>query len=140
MSITLDTPLSVTGTFASLSEADVYLERSQKWSSSSDEDKITALIATRWFLESKYSCYISGTIPDELKYANSLLAADYVLSSSFFETTTNKKMVRVKAGPVESETDFSATIRLPPSWLNVKEILLPICGSTSSGSVYIRRA
>lgn len=139
--ITLDTPLGVAETFASSVEADEYLESNSAWNAASDEVKGEALIAARYFIDGMFSCKITGAIPDALKFANSLLAADYVSDKSSFQSTENIRRQRVKAGSVESENYYNGSSkRMPPSWFQVKSVLQEICVPSGVGTVFLTRA
>ena len=140
--ITLDTPLGVTEGFLTELEADVYLEDiSAKWKADTDENKLFAISTTRHYLESHYTATITGAIPEELKYANALLANDYVIGKASFESGTKIKKKVVKAGPVLSEKEFAGTGDTEPSsWPIVKSILQALLGDPITETAFIIRA
>lgn len=99
--------------YATVAEADVYLSDSDAWSDLDASEKNTHLLNGRYYIDSNYSCTELSedeVIPDEYKYANSLLAL-YDSSSSIFavSATNDNSLVKTKvvAGPVSTEKVYS---------------------------------
>ncbi len=93
--------------------ADTYLVDSTTWSAASDAQKNTALMYGAIWIDSNYKCSDLIADPDNpsdnIKYANALLAEDYLegtIYSSDGVSSDSIKMKRVKAGSVESEKEF----------------------------------
>lgn len=104
--------------YCTIAEADVFLATSSSWNAATDSEKTIALFWGRTYIDSNYSCmdWTDTTLfpdypdlPENLKYANALLADEY-LNGNLFNVTPagNKEVVkkRVKAGDVESETTY----------------------------------
>ena len=135
--------LLVTDSYASISEADVYLENNTVWSSATDETKTDALIFSRHYIDSKFVCDLSSydVIPDELKYANSLLAADYVADTSVFDASSLVKSKSVRADVVSSSEEYvSGKKNKPKSAILVESILKDLCTKYGSSLVNLIRA
>lgn len=104
--------------YCTIVEADAFLDTSSSWNAVSDSEKTTALFWGRTYLDSYYTCInwddelvndLYPDYPDNLKYANALLADEYIKGNLFkVSATGNKEIVkkRVKAGDVESETTY----------------------------------
>ena len=93
--------------------ADVYLVDSAVWQSATDSQKNIALMYGAIWIDSNYSCLdLIADLEnpsDNIKYANALLAEDYLegtLYASDGTTSDRIKMKRVKAGSVESEKEY----------------------------------
>lgn len=139
--ITLDTKLDVDEAFLSVDAADTYLENFTNWNAASDEDKEEALIAARYYIESKYDATIEGALPDELTYSNAILANDYVVDKTSFESTINIKSKKIKAGSVETSKEYLfGGSKEPNSWERVKAILAPIMASNQGAFRNLIRA
>jgi hypothetical protein len=130
--------LTVTQAYATVAEADVYLENDATWNALSDESKTDALLDARYWIDSTFSCDFTTdtTIPDEMKYANSKLAAEYAADETIFDNPVSVKRERVKADTVESEKEYSGGKSNTPKALTiVKAIVSDYCthqGSTVS--------
>ncbi len=139
--ITLDTALGVVEGFVTIAEADVYLETNSDWDSLSDELKQNAIVAGRYYIDGKYNSEVTGDMPDELKFANSLLASDYIASTASFDSSPNVRKKRSKAGTVENEVENVGGGNIAPkSWQQVKSILQSILPTPSGNSFFITRA
>ncbi len=97
--------------YVTLAEADVYLDGITAWESSEDEQKNAALFWGRVFIDSKYNCpdHDPDDPTDEIKYANALLAEDYINGTLLQSDGTGEPSISeksVKAGPVEVETKY----------------------------------
>ena len=136
--------LGVTESYATIAEADVYLENNEIWQSVTDELKTDGLLAARYYIDITFSCdlsdYDNNTIPEELKYANSLLAADYTADITVFDSSVKIQEQEVEAGSVRSKKVFSTPKQNKPKSLNtVKGVLKNLC-AFSGGLVQLIRA
>lgn len=105
--------------YCTLSEADSYLEGSSSWESAEDEAKNTALFWGRVYIDSNYSCpsLTETNVSDEIKYANALLAEDYIEGTLLPSSGSKKPSItskRSKAGPVESEIKYAGSYKENP--------------------------
>lgn len=104
--------------YCTIAEADVFLDTSSSWNAASDSEKTIALFWGRTYIDSNYTC-VDWTdillfpdypeLPENLKYANALLADEYLNGNLFNAAPTGNKEVvkkRVKAGDVEAETTY----------------------------------
>lgn len=133
--------------YATISEANSYLSGNDAWSALSSSQKNNYLINGRYFIDANYTCSEAvdmTAIPDEYKFANSLLAG-YDLSASLFAVTehgdnpvTKKK---VKAGDVESEVEYagnrSTSLKMGSidKYPQVTSLLSEFCTLNSSSGV-----
>lgn len=134
--------LTVTEAYATLSEADIYLENNSDWNGATDEDKTEALLDSRYYIDVNWYCDLStyDTIPDELKYANAVLAGDLISDPESMDAGPNTKKKFSKAGSVATMTEyFSGAKNKPKSVNKVKGILQDLC-SRRSGSARLTRA
>ena len=101
--------------YCTLVEADVFLSTSSTWNNASDTEKNSALFWGRIYIDSKYACVDWTTLdttpsyPEELKYANALLAEAYIDGTLFDVDETGNRVLtskRVKAGDVEVEKRY----------------------------------
>lgn len=136
--------LGVTESYATLQEAEVYLEDNVAWQAAEDEVKSAGLLAGRYYIDITFSCdltdYDNLTIPEALKYANSLLAADYVVNTSVFDSGVKIQEQEVEAEGVRSKKVFSTPKKnKPPSLVIVQGVLKELC-SFNGGLVQLIRA
>jgi len=129
--------------YITIAETDVYLEGSAIWDSAEDEQKNAALFWGRIYIDSKYSCpdHDPDAPTDEIKYANALLAEDYLAGTLLntegtSEPTVSAKMV--KAGPVEVETKYLGGIK-GNNQQDVDALLSGQCRKKGSNVVLITR-
>ena len=101
--------------YATIVETDVYLQSNATWLALSDVDKDEHLLNARYYIDSNYTCTEldeNDPIPDEYKYANSLLA-EFDMVSTLYEVdkTGSSPIVKKmsKAGPVEVETTYAGS-------------------------------
>jgi hypothetical protein len=97
--------------YCTVSEADVYLSDSDSWIDLESSVKQNALFWGRVYLDSNYRCisFDESNAPDEIKFANALLAKDYTegnLIKAGGKLSGSVKLKRVKAGKVEVETEY----------------------------------
>lgn len=137
--------------YATASEANDFLVGNETWKQLSTPEKEDALLWSRYYLDDNFDCYLSSidTIPEELKYSNSLLAVDYATEGTLYKTSTSGliKKSKVKAGDVETEKEYfedssaNTEVVKPASINKVKGLLGPICRDISgSGTVSLVRA
>jgi len=134
--------LGVTESYATIAEADAYLENNTAWQDATDEVKADGLLAGRYYIDITFSCDLSDVdvIPDELKYANSLLASDYVADNTVFDSGVKIQEQEVEAEGIRSKKVFSTPKSNKPKSLNtVKGILKNLC-PFSGGIVQLIRA
>lgn len=120
--------------YATIAEADLYLAIRADWLSLTTEVKDDALLWARYFIDTNFNCIIDyDAIPEEVKYANSLLAYDYFIQGDlYFDNEQIVKSKKVVAGKVETEKSFQAPSgTVPNSISKVVSILKPICSKTS---------
>lgn len=97
--------------YCTLAEADVYLDGVAIWESAEDEAKNSALFWGRVYIDSKYRCpnLDSDNPTDEIKFANALLAEDYLNGTLLNSEGDREPFIsrkRAKAGSVEVETHY----------------------------------
>ena len=99
--------------YISVAEADVLLENVEPWSSATDEEKQEALEMGRLYLDDKYVCidFDESNPPTNVKDANGYLGNCHLEGSLFPSAAESTgsfiKLKRVKAGSVETETEYS---------------------------------
>lgn len=134
--------LAVTASYATVEEADVYLENNAAWLAASDETKFDKLLEARYYIDTMFSCDLStyDVVPDELKLAASLLAAEAIVSDDIFDTSASVAKESVKADVVETETEYFGGSAKRPTKLNmVRGILQSLC-SYKGSTVFLTRA
>ena len=128
--MTTATPIQA---YATVDEADEYLEIKTDWQSLTDEVKEDALLWGRYFIDANFDCTVDmDLIDDEVKLANSLLAYDYYIQGDlFFDNQRVVSSKKVVAGKVESEKTYSNYSKdSANSYSKVKAILMGVCNST----------
>lgn len=121
-----------------------------EWDAASVSQKNNALILSRYFIDSEYSCVeITGldvtdltTVPDEFQMANALLAYEYLKGTLYtYDPLGNQAIVakRVKADKVESEVTYSgfmnSNIKKGDPYPEVTALLSPYCSMGSDGKL-----
>ena len=101
--------------YITVAEADVLLEGVEPWASADDEAKQSALEMGRLYLDDKYVCveFDETNPPQNVKDANGYLG-NCDLEGGLFPSAAEStgsfiKKKRVKAGSVETETEYSDT-------------------------------
>lgn len=134
--------LTVTESYATVSEADAYLENNTSWAAATDETKTDALLFARYYIDYNFSCTdITDelTVPDAMKYATSLLAADYVADNTVFDSGANLRRELIQAGSVISEKEyFGGATNKPGSLALVKGVLKDLCSYSKSTPFLLR--
>ena len=123
---------TVSQSYATTDESDVHLKLKDDWICLSIPTKEDALLWGRYFIDANFSCSIDmDAIPEEVSYANSLLAYDYYKQGDlFFDNSKSTKRTKVVAGKVESEKEyFYGSKEKPNSLGKVKAILKNVCTS-----------
>ena len=97
--------------YCTVSDANTLLTGSTVWNGASTTQKEQALFWGRVYLDSNYNCtsFEETDIPDEIEYANALLAEDWIEGTLNRSSTAVSGRVikkRIKAGSVESETEY----------------------------------
>lgn len=132
--------------YATVSEANSYLADSDEWSDLDTSEKNSHLLNGRYYIDANYSCVIPTTygeevIPEEFKYANSLLAnADAIDGLFGIDKTVGNPIVkkRSKAGDVESEITYSGSrstgvnLNTIDNYPQVTSLLSEYCSRTKS--------
>ncbi|RLF44888.1 MAG: hypothetical protein DRN17_03615 [Thermoplasmata archaeon] len=118
--------------YCTIDEATDYLGESVIWEDAELIQKNNALFWGRVYLDSTYSCAIFDETdpPDEIKYANALLAEDWLdgsLIDDGSKVSGSVKMKRVKAGSVESETEYRTGTSGGNSQDDVDKLLSGLC-------------
>lgn len=134
--------LTVTESYCTLAEADIYLQNDTTWLAASDEDKTEALLDARYHIDISFYCDLASydVIPDELKYATAVLASDVISDPSALEVGASVKKEYSKAGSVETSKEyFTGKKNVAPNIKKVRSILKGICSSMSS-AVRLSRA
>lgn len=107
--------MALIDSYCTIAEADVFLANSAIWSEATDTEKTSALFWGRMYIDSKYTCVDWATLdttpdyPEELKYANALLAEAYLDGSLFeFDETGGRVLTskRIKADTIEIEKRY----------------------------------
>lgn len=126
--------LTVTEAYATIAEASAYLYNDAVWNATNADDQMAALLWGRYYIDANFDCISSlDTIPDELIYANSLLASDYLDNPIAFESQILLVAKSVSAGPVKVYKKFNGTSKVKPkSNIKVNVLLNTVCGSFSS--------
>lgn len=129
--------------YCTVSEANTYLVGSSAWADANTTQKNSALFWGRIHLDSKYSCvaFDEDDPPDEVKYANALLAEDYLQGTLLDDGTDVNgriKLKRSKAGSVETETEYLGGASVNNYQDDVNQLLHGICTKTGSSTRIIR--
>lgn len=127
------TELTVMQAYATSTESKAYLANRSDWATLDNKTKDDALLWGRYYIDANFDCVIDAdAIPDEVKFANSLLAYDYFIQGDlFFDNQSNVIMKRVKAGTVETETEYQSGVHTRPNSLSkVVSILSSLCNNT----------
>jgi len=129
--------------YCTVAEANTYLTGSEIWSSANTSQKNNALFWGRVHLDSTYSCAVfdEADPPDEIKYANALLAEDWLdgsLIDDGSKVSGSVKMKRVKAGSVESETEYRTGSSGGNFQDNVDQLLSSLCKKKGSTKFVLR--
>ena len=121
--------LAVTDAYATVDETDAYLENDSTWNAITNEAKENALLWGKYYIDERYDCVdVLDAISDELRYSNSLLAADYAATPATFKPQVQVLVKTVQAGSVKTHKEFAATNKIVPSnSIKVKTILSKIC-------------
>ena len=126
------TDATILQSYATVIQADTFLELHEDWLDLDEPVKEDALLSARYFIDANFSCSIDmDAIPEEVSYANSLLAYDYFIQGDlFFDNSKSIKATKVVAGKVESEKEyFHNTKEKPNSLGKIKAILKNVCTS-----------
>ena len=135
--------IGVSESYCTPDEADEYLPLNTAWLDLDYEVKEAALLQARYYIDSRYSCgFDQSSPPDEVKFASSLLGADYTSSGDlFYSNDIPLKSKRTKAGSVETEKEFSVTTKTKPSSIGTVDALMAAIGCiVNSGTVFLMRA
>jgi len=141
MAVDIDVAIAVTDSYCTLNEADSYLENNTVWNAASDEDKEEALLEARYHIDITYECDLATetVIPDALKYATAILAAEAIADSAIFNSSPSVQKERVKADSVEAETEyFTGSKSQPKKTKQVTSILQSICTKIGSSVFLVR--
>lgn len=134
--------LGVTEAYATVSQADLYLENIPSWVAATDEDKADALLYARYYIDNNFSCIDitdDAEVPEELQFANSLVASDYIVDNEVLQSGANLKRELVIAGSVTSENEyFNGATNKPPSLGIIKGVLKDICSFSKTSTFLIR--
>lgn len=128
---------TATQSYATVSEADTFLELHEDWVDLDEPIKTDALLWGRYYIDANFDCVVDyDAISEEVKYANSLLAYDYFIQGDlFFDNQKGIKSKKVVAGDVETEKDYGyAKTDKPNSLSKVIAILKTVCNH-SNGSL-----
>ena len=130
--------LTVQGAYASVAEADAFLSNDDVWLELEENVKEDALLWGRYYIDTKFTCTVdSEVIPEEFKFANTLLAKDYTLQGDlFFDNEDSVKKKFVKAGEVESETTYMSGKKSSPA--SVSKSIAVLHAYCSDGSTLKR--
>ena len=136
--------LTVVDAYCTTDQADGYLELVTTWDDTDDDVKEDALLWGRYYLDQNFYIDLSEitaiVVPDELIFANALLAADYISDPSVFQHTPSVKEESVKAGSVSSKTVYlSSGQEYPASWLKIRAILQDKYARRSASTVELLR-
>ena len=126
--------------YVTVAEAKTYLALEEAWLDLDTKVKEEALLWGRYYIDANFDCVIdSDDIPDEVKFANSLLGLDYFKQGDlFFDNRDGVILSRVKAGSVESEKEYEKGIKKKPNSLSkVVAVLSAICNRTSGRLVRV---
>jgi len=115
--------------YATVTDADLYFSTNSVWSALTTEQKTDALLWGRYWIDITYDCSALTDTTRELVISNCLLALDYVEQGDlFFANDSTIKKERIKAGSVETETEYlSGAKQLPNSAVKVFALLSSIC-------------
>ena len=134
------TTATVTQAYATLVEANAYLSTKSDWQDGDEELTTDALLWGRYYIDLNFDCVVDySNISDEVKFANSVLAYDYFSQGDlFFVNSSSIKRKMVKAGSVESETEYASGKTFRPNSLSkVIAILKPVCNYTKGSLVRV---
>lgn len=122
-----------------------------EWDGASSAQKNDALVKSRYYIDSHYTCVTIPdmdlddltTVPDELQYANALLANEYLAQTLYaYDETGGQSIVKkaVKAGSVGTDVTYSGfmkeNVKRGDPYPEVTAILSVYCSrGASSGSL-----
>lgn len=135
--------LNITDGYATVQEADVYLELDATWQAADDDVKADALMWGRYYIDSDfdYDLTVIDVIDEEAKLANSILAADYVRDGKIFgdsEAAIVSKTVKADVVSKSVTYDVSKEYK-PPSYGKVVVLMGKIATKKSPNTVFLLR-
>jgi len=130
--------------YATVEEADVFLVGSTDWEAATVEQKEDALVWGRYYMDSTFICpNLDESDPsEEIKYANSLCGEDYLqgtLLNADGTKTPTIRQERVKAGSVESETEYAYAYGSNPQQ-DVDSLLFEQCSKQTGTTSFLMRS
>lgn len=131
--------IAVNAAYLTADQADQFLEENSDWNNSSELLKNEALLFGRYYIDDNFDCidYLD-TVPEELMYANSLLAIDYINNPDAFKPQQKIIKKAIQAGSVKVFKEYSSTDDVIPSnWYVVDIILRRICNKYHT-NMYVR--
>jgi hypothetical protein len=131
--------LAVNASYATIDEADVYLENNAAWNAASDETREEALLWARYYIDYRFNCIdVLDSIPDELIFATAILAAEYVVRPNAFkpQATVIKKAVQV--GSIKTFKQFSSDDKVTPSVSRMAKTMLRRIAGEISNNRFVR--
>lgn len=135
--------LDVQASYATIAEASVYLSEVNSWLSASNQSKQNALMWGRYYIDQNYtSTFDQSAPPTEVKFANALLASDFLTDGDlFYSNDVPVKSKTVKAGSVEVSKTYQAYSKKPTSIGRVDAILSSVATRIGgSGTAFLIRA
>lgn len=134
------TAATPTQAYATVVEADAFLDLKTDWLDLDNDVKEDALLWGRYFIDINFDCTVDmDAIDEEVKYANSLLAYDYFVQGDlFFDNQKAVKRKEVVAGKVESIKEyFTQSTDGPNSYSKVVAILKNVCNQSRGSLVRV---
>lgn len=135
--------LAVTESYCTIDEADAYLENNTAWNAATDKDKTDALLEARYYIDVTFECDLSEetVIPDALKYATAILAAEAISSPNIFDSGPVIQKERSKADVVEVEKEYFVGSKNQPAKLKqVQGILQSVCTRVGLSTSWLLRS
>ena len=132
--------VAVTQAYVTITESKTYLSLNDDWLSAEAKVKDDALLWGRYYIDANFNCVIDAdNIPEEVKFANALLGYDYFNQGDlFFDNQSNIILKKVKAGSVETETEYGSSKKERPNSLSkVVSILSKLCYDTKNQLVRV---
>ena len=136
--------LQITEGYATVAEADLYLELDTAWLNASDETKADALMWGRYYLEDNFTYDLDNidVIDEEAKLANSVLAADYIANGKLFgdsEAPIQSKSVKADVVSKTVVYDTSKEYK-PPSVGKAFTLMAKVADRISGNTISLLRA
>lgn len=134
--------MALTTPYCTIQEATTFLGESEAWENAEKPERERALFWGRIWIDTHFSCdFAPDNAPDELKFANALLAEDWLEGKLITETAPSKaiKRKKVSAGAVSTETEYLLGGEQTVHQKDVLVLLSSICVKSGFGTKRLTR-